>query len=51
MKKYIFYTRTDTEGIIMHEIKAETCKKGYELLKASGYSHNEITMTGYRGVD
>lgn len=46
MNKYIFWTRTDMEGIKMHKIKADSCKKGYELLKASGYSHDEITMTG-----
>lgn len=47
MKKYIFYTRTDSEGILMHEIKAESCKKAYTLLKAYGYLAEEITLTGY----
>jgi hypothetical protein len=50
MKKYIFWSKTDSEGIRMHEIKAESCKKAYELLKESGYLAEEITMTGYKGV-
>jgi hypothetical protein len=48
MKVYTFWTRTDNEGIRMHELKAESCKKAYELLKESGYLAEEITMTGYK---
>lgn len=48
MKSYTFFTKTDVEGIIEHKVKAESCKKAYELLKESGYLAEEITMTGYR---
>lgn len=50
MKTYHFWTRTDDEGIREHHIKADSCKKAYEILKASGFSAEEITMTGYKGV-
>lgn len=50
MKTYNFFTKTENEGIHEHTIQADSCKKAYELLKASGYSAEEITMTGYKGV-
>lgn len=48
MKKYIFFTRTDAEGIREHELKADSCKKAYEILKESGYLPEQITMTSYK---
>ena len=42
MKFYKFWTKTDAEGIVEHNIEAESCKKAYEILLISGYSPNEI---------
>lgn len=47
MKDYTFFTKTELEGIREHNIRAESCKKAYELLKESGYLAEEITMTSY----
>lgn len=50
MNSYNFWTRTDYEGIREYNIKADSCKKAYEILIASGYLAEEITITGYKGV-
>ena len=48
MKAYKFWTKTKEEGVKEHNIKAESCKKAYEMLKSSGYLSGEITMTAYK---
>lgn len=45
MKTYTFYTKTDAEGIVEHNIEAESCKKAYEILLIAGYTADCITMT------
>ena len=48
MGRYIFFTKTDTENVKQHTINAESCKKAYEILKASGYLPEEITIAGFK---
>lgn len=47
-RRYIFFTNTQNEGIKKHTIRAETAKLAYEILKESGYSPEEITISGYK---
>ena len=47
-RRYILFTNTATEGIRKHTIRAETAKLAYEILKASGYLPDEISIAGYK---
>lgn len=48
MKEYVFFTKTDNEGVREHRIRAESAKKAYLLLKESGYGSYEITLSGWK---